>query len=150
MTDFDVEWLKPESLIGLGKDLIDNLDNCFDCTLKHLSRAKILHEEFLTGYPDHKKLMFNELTEGNKDLEQAYLIYMDSIAQLDMASCELVGDMSKLPEEWGIEMIELANEIRNARLLFQDDPTRAPDFDALRIAVKRLQIKTNKAVKAKS
>lgn len=146
-SEYDVAWMKPESLIGLGKDLVDNLDHCFDCTIKHLGRAKILYEEFVTGYPDHEKLMLSELNKSNAPLEEAYLIYLDSMAQLDMASCELVGNMLDLPDGWQTDMIELANKIRAVRLLFQDDSTKVPDFDKLRLEVKRLQLKTTDAIK---
>lgn len=145
-SEYDIEWIKPEITLGLGKDLIDNLTNCFDCAVKHIGRAKILHEEFLTGYPDHKPISYDELAKGNKALEQAYLIYLDSISQLDMASCELVGKLVDLPNEWAVEMIELANEIRAARLLYQDDSTKIPDFDELRLKIKKLQIKTKNAL----
>lgn len=145
-SEYDIEWMKPERLLGLGKDLVQNLTHCFDCTIKHLGRAKILYEEFVTGYPDHGKMMFNELEKGNSALEDAYLIYLDSMAQLDMASCELVGNLLDLPDGWQVEMIELANKIRAERLLFQEDLTKVPNFDALRLEVKKLQIKTNNAL----
>lgn len=142
LSEYDEKWLKPENLLGLGYDLIDNLPSCFDCAIKHISRAKTLFEEFLTGYPSHEKMMFNELDKGNTALEKAYLVYLDSMAHIDMASCELVGNLLNLPRNWQIEMIELANEIRAQRLLYQDDPTKIPDFDGLRLKIKKLQIKT--------
>ena len=147
LSSYDVEWIKPESLVGLGDDLIENLENCFECTIKHLGRAKILYEEFLTGYPDHKDLSFNEIDKGLKNIEQAYLIYLDSMSQLDMASAELIGNIIDLPSEWATDMIELANEIRQARLTCQTNANASPNFDDLRLKVKKLEIKTKKSLK---
>ena len=140
---FDIEWLKPEEVVGLGEDVIDGLSYCFECVMKHISRAKVLYEEFKLGYPDHKRLMFDELTKGNKALEEGFILYMDAVGQLDMASCELVGDLRGLPPGAQVEMIELADKIRAARLLFQEDPTQPPDFDGLRLEVKKLQLKVS-------
>ena len=143
LSSYDVEWLKPDSLTGLGSDLIANLDNCFECTIKHIGRAKILYEEFLTGYPDHKNISFDELDKGIKDIEQAYVIYLDSMSQLDMASCELIGDIISLPKKWATDMIDLANEIRLERINSQANISKIPDFDGLRLKVKKLEIKTH-------
>lgn len=139
--DFDIEWIKPDEIIGLGNDLIDGLMNCFDCVKKHIGRAKIFYEEFQQGYPNHEPLMFTELIKSNKALEEAFMYYSDSLAQLDMASCELVGDMSDLEEGYQVKIIELANEIRSARLLYQEDPTKVPNWDKLRLSVQKLQNK---------
>lgn len=147
LSNYDIEWIKPEIIDGIGYDLIDNLSNCFECSIKHIGRAKILYEEFLTGYPDHKSLSFDELDKGTKPLEQLYLIYLDSMSQLDMASSELIGDMINLPRSWAIEMIELANEIRLERINCQKDPNNAPDFDGLRIKAKKLELKTKNQMK---
>ena len=113
--EFDIMWVKPDSLIGLGNDLIDGLSNCFNCCKKHLSRAKSLYEEWHQGYPDHGTLMYNEFTEANKAIEEGYVLFWDSLAQLDMASCELVGyNFGLLEKNAQIALIELANKIRNA------------------------------------
>ena len=109
--NFDIEWIKPDEVIGLGNDLIEGLDNCFGCVKKHIGRAKAFYEEFKLGYPNHEPLMFNEFVRSNKALEEAFMYYSDSLAQLDMASCELVGDMSDLQEGYQVKIIELANEI---------------------------------------
>ena len=143
-TEYDAEWLKPEKMIGLGYDLVKNLGNCFDCVIKHLGRAKALYEEFTLGYPDVGSSIVDELDKGLKSIEQAYIAYLDSMSQLDMASCELVGQLDKLPKGWEVDMIELANEIRSARLLCQESPYTAPDFDTLRLKVKKLELKTKK------
>ena len=142
-SNFDVEWIKPDEYIGLGNDLIDGLNNCFECTKKHISRAKAFYEEFKLGYPDHEPLMFTELIKSNKAVEEAYSYYWDSLGQLDMASCELVGNMIDLEEGYQVQIIELANEIRAERLLFQEDPTKVPNWNKLRVDVQKLQNKIN-------
>ena len=145
--NFDIEWIKPDEVIGLGNDLIDGLMNCFECVKKHIGRAKAFYEEFQQGYPNHEPLMFNEFVKSNKALEEAFMYYSDSLAQLDMASCELVGDMSDLQEGYQVKIIELANEIRAARLLYQEDPTNVPNWDKLRLSVQKLQNKIRRLKK---
>jgi len=98
LSNYDVEWIKPESLVGLGFDLVKNLESCYECTIKHIGRAKALYEEFLLGYPDHIEISFDELDKGTKAVEQAYLSYLDSMSQLDMASCELARRHHQLAE----------------------------------------------------
>ena len=146
LNDFDINWVKPDVLVGIGKDLIDGLLNCFDCCKKHLSRAKILCEEWLQNYPEHGTLMFNEFTEANKVLEEAYMYYWDSLGQLDMASTELVGTINSisLDSSWAIEIINIANELRQARILFQENTNNIPDWNKLRVDVQKLQNKINK------
>jgi hypothetical protein len=146
LNDFDINWIKPDKLVGIGNDLIDGLINCFDCCKKHLSRAKILCEEWLQNYPEHGTLMFNEFTEANKVLEEAYSYYWDSLGQLDMASTELIGTINSinLNTSWAIEMINLANELRKARILFQEDTNNIPNWNQLRVDVQKLQNKINK------
>jgi hypothetical protein len=58
-----------------------------------------------------------------------------------MASCELVGDMSDMGEGYQVQIIELANDIRKERILFQEDPTKVPKWDLLRLKVQKLQNK---------
>lgn len=144
---FDTEWIKPDVIVGLGNDLIAGLDNCFDCTKKHIGRAKAFYEEFKLGYPQHEPLMFKELIKANKALEEAFTYYSDSLSQLDMASCELVGGMTDLEDGWQVQMIELADLIRTQRILFQEDPTKVPEWDRLRIEVQRLQNKIDQLKK---
>jgi hypothetical protein len=139
--DFDIEWIKPDEILGLGNDLIEGLDNCFDCVKKHIGRAKAFYEEFKLGYPNHEPLMFKELIKSNKSVEEAFVYYSDFLAQLDMASCELVGDMSDMGEGYQVQIIELANDIRKERILFQEDPTKVPKWDLLRLKVQKLQNK---------
>lgn len=138
---FDIEWIDPDSIVGIGRDLIDKLDSCLDCVNKHIGRAKILHEEFLLGYPSYKEIFFDELAKGNKAVEQLYLAYMDSLSQLDMGSAELVGDLQFKNRSHALEILDLANEIRKQRILAQEDISKTPDFDGLRLKVKKLQMK---------
>lgn len=145
--EFDIKWIKADEFIGLGYDLIKGLNNCFECTKKHIGRAKIFYEEFKLGYPDHEKLMFKELTDSNELLEKAFISYMDAMSQMDMASCELVGNMENLDEGYQADIIELANKIRCERILFQEDPTKIPNFDKLRLDIQKLQNKINKEKK---
>jgi hypothetical protein len=44
-------------------------------------------------------------------------------------------------EEYEAEIIELANKIRAARLLFQEDSNKVPNWNELRVEVQRLQNK---------
>ena len=141
LESYDTEWIKPESILGLGEDLIENLPHCFDCVMKHLGRAKILFEEMTLGYPNYKSMVIDELKEGDENLDKAYLAYIDAVSHLDMASAELVGDITSLPREFAVDIIEMANKIRGERLLFQQDIGNIPDFDNLRIEVKKLQLK---------
>jgi hypothetical protein len=143
--EFDITWVKPDSIIGLGEDLIMGLTNCFDCCKKHIGRAKIFYEEWTQGYPEHSTLMYKSFIEANKVIEEGFVLYWDSLSQLDMASNELVGhELNTLDKEFRIEIIELANKIRAARILFQEDSSKVPDFDQLRIEVQRLQNKMSK------
>ena len=94
--------------------------------------------------------MFTELIKSNKALEEAFSYYSDSLAQLDMASCELVGNMTDLDNTYLVQIIELANEIRSQRILFQEDPTKVPNWNQLRVDVQRLQNKINALKKEQS
>lgn len=145
-SDFDIEWIKPDIIKGLGTDLIEGLTNCFECSKKHLSRAKILWEEFNTKYPDHGVLSFNEFTKANKVIEEAFCLYWDSLGNLDQASCELIGgnDFVDLPHGFQLEMIELANKIRTQRINFQADSSYIPEWNKLRIEIQKLENKIKK------
>lgn len=89
--------------------------------------------------------MYNEFTEANKNIEEGYVLFWDSLGQLDMASNELIGShFSDLDSNGQLEMIELANKIRTARIAFQEDSTQIPDWDKLRLQVQKLQNKLNK------
>lgn len=149
LQEFDLTWIKPDSLVALGQDLIIGLSNCFDCCKKHLSRAKALFEEWHQKYPTHGTLMYNQFTEANKDIEEGYIIFWDSLGQLDMASEQLVGSLYGLFQGYQINIINLANEIRKARILFQQNSNNVPNFDQLRIEVQKLQNKINSLNKDK-
>lgn len=99
----------------------------------------------MQGYPDHNTLLYNSFIEANKTIEEGYIIFWDSLSQLDMASCELIGDNFGLLTPCAqVEMIELANKIRAARLLFQEDSANVPNWTQLRVEVQKLQNKINK------
>lgn len=144
--DFDIKWIKPDIIVGLGIDIIEGLIHCFECSKKHLSRAKILWEEFNMKYPDHGTLCFNEFTEANKDIEEAYCLYWDSLGNLDQSSCELIGgnDFTDLPHGYQVDIIELANKIRIQRINFQADSSNVPEWNKLRIEIQRLENKIRK------
>lgn len=142
LNNFDLDWINPSSLYGIGYDLIPGLTACFECTKKHLSRAKIFYEEWTLGYPEHSTLMYNSFIEANKTIEEGFSKFWDILGQLDMASCELIGyELSDLQSNTQAEMIELANKIRSARILFQEDSSKVPDWNSLRVEVQRLQNK---------
>lgn len=103
-----------------------------------------MYEEFLQGYPTHEPLMFNEFAKSNRVLEEAYTWYWDSLGQLDMASAELIGDMTNIPNNYQIELIELANKIRLARITYQDDLTKVPDWNNLRLEIQKLENRVNR------
>jgi hypothetical protein len=41
---FDNTWIETDSLVNIGYDLIEGLNNCLECAKKHLMRAKALYE----------------------------------------------------------------------------------------------------------
>lgn len=143
---FDNTWIQPDTLINIGYDLIQGLTHCFQCTKKHIIRSKTLFNELILGYPNYAQMTFNELTQANKVIQECYVLYWDSIGQIDMASCELVGQVVQLPEKYRQEIIELANKIRIARIKFQQNINEIPDWNDLLISVQLLQNKVNKQV----
>lgn len=46
LNEFDINWIKPDTLVGIGDDLIMGLTNCFNCCKKHIGRAKAFYEEW--------------------------------------------------------------------------------------------------------
>lgn len=114
-----------------------DLEQCYLCTLKHISRAQVFFEEYHTGYTDRAKRLIQSLRIGEGSIKQAFLLWCRIQAQLDMASGELLGD-SKQARSIDKQHIEVANRIREERLLFQDDPLYVPNFDELLIAVQAL------------
>lgn len=88
--------------------------------------------------------MYKEMVETNALLEKGYALFWDSLGQLDMASNELIGNIIEIENNLKIEMIELANKIRKARILFQEDSDQIPNWDKLRLEIQLLQNKVNK------
>jgi hypothetical protein len=89
--------------------------------------------------------MYNEFVEANKVLEEGYVLYWDVLGQLDMASCELVGyNLEQLDKTFNVEILDLANKIRTARILFQENTNNVPDWNQLRIEVQKIQNKISK------
>ena len=143
---FDASWLDQE--VGVGFDLIDGLTHCFQCCKKHLSRAKALQEQLYLGYPDHKQMMFNQFTEANARVQEAYSVYWDILGQIDMASTQLAGQVKQLDKDWRCQILELANQIRFARLAYQRDINNPPNWNQLRLKVQKLQNKITNSSKS--
>ena len=61
-----------------------------------------------------------------------------------MASCQLVGQVIQLPTNFRQQIIQLANEIRLARIKFQENILDIPDWNKLLVSVQILQNKVNK------
>lgn len=144
LSNLDIQWIKPDQLVALGNDLIQGLNSCFDCAKKHISRAKAFYQQWLQGYPDHSSLMYKQFVTTNEVLQKGYALFWDSLAQLDMSSSQLVGNIIQLSSSARIEIIQLANKIRIARILFQEDSTQIPKWDQLRLQIQKLQNKINK------
>lgn len=114
------------------------LPRCFLCAMKHLMRAKILFEEYYTGYPSYIKLMMNTLAVAEGKVRSAFLLYQQVQAHLDMSASELIGHTDPLSDE----IIQVANEIRDARIRLNTAPLFVPNFDTLCIRLQTLKIKT--------
>ena len=48
---------------------------------------------------------------------------------------------SEVVQEYAEEILDIANEVRQQRILFQEDMTKVPEFDSLRIKIKKLELK---------
>lgn len=136
----DNKWIDPINLLCLGNDLIEDLESCVECSIKHLGRAKILCEEFLQGYPNYKTLLAKEMKKSTESMEVFYIKYWDILSQLDMASCELVGNIADLDKRVAVLLIDLANIIRKERIDFLIDGN-IPHFSKLMMEIKKLQFK---------
>ena len=79
----------------------------------------------------------NQINDVNKTIEEKYNAATKDLK--DEASA-VKDDIIKL----GTERTNLANEIRKARILFQQNSNNVPDFDHLRLNVQKLQNKINK------
>ena len=104
---------------------------CRDCGRKHLSQAKlklsqakVLLKEAFQGYPEHFEFAFEQMKDAEDQVWEAHDLYWDAMGHMAEASDELVA-------EYG----EMANTIRDSRLLLQNDPNYSPDFDGMRRAI---------------
>ena len=61
-----------------------------------------------------------------------------------MSSSELIGQLHDIPALCREDIIELANQIRTARINYQEDIEQVPNWDKLRINIQKLQNKFNK------
>lgn len=114
------------------------LPRCFLCAMKHLMRAKILFEEYHTGYPSYIKIMMSTLTVAEGRVRTAFLLYQQIQAHLDMSASELIGQSDPLSDD----IVRVANEIRDARIQLNTAPLFVPKFDDLCIQLQLLKIRT--------
>ena len=135
----DNNWIAPEHMLKLGDDFISGLMSCTECVLKHLQRAKILYNEMLQGYPNYKEILLNEMTKSVDIYEAFYLKYWDILGELDMASNELIGDISSLDKSVAEGVINPANLIRKSRIDFMLHNT-PPHFSKLMLEIKKIQV----------
>ena len=101
---------------------------CLDCARKHLTQAKILRSEMFMGYPEHWEFSFEHMEKAEEKIWEAHDKYWDSMGHMSEASDELV-----------VNHPVIANNIRDERLKFQDNPNYTPDFDGLRRQVTLLE-----------
>lgn len=80
------------------------------------------------GYPEHWEFSFEHMQNAEAKLWDAHDKYWDSMGHMSEASDELV-----------TEYAVLANEVRDERIAFQDDPNYVPDFEGLRRKVTLLE-----------
>ena len=94
-------------------------------------------------------MMFNQFTQANKTIEEAFVLYWDVLGQLDMSSEQLIGQLIDLPSNYRQQIIELANKIRTARINYQQNIQNIPDWNKLLIEIQILENKFNKILKEK-
>ena len=117
-----------------------NLKQCYLCTKKHIARAQEFFIEYLTGYPTYIKNLVDSLRAAEVDVNRAFLLWQKTMAQMNMAEGELLGnDFNLVPEKEA--HIELAKKIRQERLKLSDDVLYSPDFSMLLTEVHLLQHK---------
>lgn len=114
------------------------LPRCFLCAMKHLMRARILFEEYYTGYPSYMKLLMESMTVAEGQVRDAFLLYQQVQAHLDMSASELIGHADPLSDD----IIGVANKIRDVRIQLNTSPLFVPDFDDLCTQLQLLKIKT--------
>lgn len=130
-----------EEMNARPTDIPEGVSQCFECTKKHLSRAKIFFEEYHTGYPTYIKLAVNSAVWAEKAISEAYLMWCSVTGHLDMAGCELLGhdiNIKLMPIRDRLK--DLANKIRAERVKLMDDPLYIPDIDALLIEVQHCKV----------
>ena len=113
-----------------------NLAQCFMCALKHLSTAWILFEEYKNGYPSYIKHLVQSIHVSEQRVRTAFQLYMKAQAHMNMAACELVGNAA---DELSNELIQVANEIRDARLKLEESPLYIPPFAQLLERIQKLR-----------
>lgn len=113
-----------------------DLPQCFMCALKHLSTAWILFEEYKNGYPSYIKHLVQSVHVSEQRVRTAFQLYMKAQAHMNMAACELVGNTV---DELSNELIQVANEIRDARLKLEASPLYIPPFARLLERIQKLR-----------
>lgn len=147
LAKLDNNWIAPEQMLKLGDDLVEGLQSCLDCVIKHLERSKILCGEMVQGYPNYKEILSNEMLKSIEVYEAFYLKYWDVLGELDMASNEMVGDIKSLNGNKLVnEIINQANTIRKARidLMFSH---KLPQFSKLMLDTKKIQLYMKSMIK---
>lgn len=113
-----------------------DLPQCFMCALKHLSTAWILFEEYKNGYPSYIKHLVQSIHVSEQRVRTAFQLYIKAQAHMNMAACELVGNAA---DELSNEIIQVANEIRDARLKLEASPLYIPKFSELLERIQKLR-----------
>ena len=117
-----------------------NLKQCYLCTKKHIARAQEFFIEYLTGYPTYIKNLVDSLRAAEVDVNRAFLLWQKTMAQMNMAEGELLGnDFNLVPEKEAHR--DGAKKIRQERLKLSDDVLYSPDFSMLLTEVHLLQHK---------
>ena len=131
--------IRTESTKPIEWDALEtDLANCYLCTKKHIVRAQILHEEVLTGYPEHVRNLISSLKVAEKEVNEAFLKWQRCMGHLNMAEAELLGNRLSA-ESMNKKHRALANEIRDERLKVSEDPNYPADYDTLLTKVHQLQ-----------
>lgn len=130
--------VKHASVLQDAKEI--NLEQCYLCAKKHVSRARDFFEEYHTKYPDHIKNLIESVRVAEQDVMRAFLLWQRVMSQMNMGEGELLGnDLNRLTMRR--EHIALANKIRDERIKLSDDPLYSPDFDTLLVEIHLLQHK---------
>lgn len=134
--DKSKEELKSEPAVKEALEI--DIISCYECVKKHIGRAQAFFEEYHTGYSVHIKNLMNSLKVAEEEVQRAFLLWQKTQAQLDMASGELLGnDLNE--DTMSRDHIQLANDIRAARLRLNQDPLYVPNFDVMLLRVQLLE-----------